>query len=134
MLIPPKLRPGVAVPPRSSRPPAIRYRIRGVILLLRVLLLCFHTAAHADTALPPVPASAAAQTASVSASTSASAFLEAVAVDYANSQLFHAVEGIAPVRQPRAERNEPAPASQAPAPATAVIRPPSGNLRRVNAQ
>lgn len=125
MLIPPQLRPGVVAPPRLSRP-SIRYRIRGVILLLRVLMLCFHTAAHAETVLP------AATNAATAAERPASSFLESVAVDYANSQIFHTVEGIAPVREPRAVRGESAPASQAPAPVP-TLRPPTGTLRRVNA-
>lgn len=123
MLIPPQLRPGVVAPPRTSHARVIRYRIRNVILLLRVLLLCFHAGAHADKALPAPPAQR-----------PTSNFLEAVAVDYANSQLFHAVEGIAPEREPRAMRPEPTPMPQAPASAAAIVTPPAGNVRRVNAQ
>lgn len=122
MLIPPQPRPGVVAPPRPGHARIFRYRLRGFILLLRVLLLCFHTGAHADKALPTAPAQ----------STTPN-FLEAVAVDYANSQLFNAVEGLAPVREPRAVRHEPFPAPQTPASATTVTAPPA-NIRRVNAQ
>ncbi|RZT39486.1 hypothetical protein [Cupriavidus agavae] len=122
MLIPPQLRPGVVAPPRPSHPPVIRYRIRGLIVLLRVLMLCFHTAALADKALPPPPASP--------------NFLDAVAADYANSQLFHAVEGIAPVRPERAtpgDRAAPAESASQATPRT-PLTPPPASLRRVNAR
>ncbi|PLP99614.1 hypothetical protein [Cupriavidus pauculus] len=123
MLIPPLLRPGVVALPRPSQARVIRYRIRGFILLLRVLLLCFHTAAHADKALP-APA----------APRPAPNFLEAVATDYANSHVFYAVEGIVPVREPRAAPAEPAPAPQTPASAAAIVSPAAANIRRVNAR
>lgn len=123
MLIPPQLRPGVVAPPRPSHARIIRYRLRGFILLLRVLLLCFQTAAHADKALPTAPAPNAAP-----------GFLEAVAVDYANSQVFNAVEGIAAVREPRAVRSGPSPAPSAPASNPSTVTPAPANIRRVNAQ
>lgn len=126
MLIPPQLRPGVAAPPRPNQARLIRYRIRGFILLLRVLLLCLHTAAHADKALP-APAAA----------RPATNFLEAAATDYANSHPFHTVEGIAPVREarePRAMPGEPVPIPPTPASAATIISPPAANIRRVNAQ
>ena len=123
MLIPPQLRPGVVAPSRPSQVRIIRYRIRGFILLLRVLLLCFHTAAHADKALP-APAEA----------RPPANFLEAVAIDYANSHLFNTVEGIAPVREPRAVPGEPAPVPQPPSSAATNGPPPAGNFRRVNAR
>jgi len=124
MLIPPQLRPGVVAPPRPSQARTIRYRIRGFVLLLRVMLLCFHTAAHADKALP-----------APTAPHPAPGFLEAVATDYANSHPFHAVEGIAPVREPRAVPAEPAPVPQTPVPAALNVSPPAAsNIRRVNAQ
>ena len=123
MLIPPQLRPGVVAPPRPSQARIIRYRIRGFILLLRVLLLCFHTAAHADKALP-----------APSAPHPTASFLEAVATDYANSHPFNTVEGIAPVREPRAVSTDPAPMPQAPASAAVNVAPPAANIRRVNAR
>lgn len=123
MLIPPRLRPGVTAPSRPGNSRIFRHRIRGFVLLLRVLLLCFNTAAHADKALPVTPTQK-----------PASNFLEAVATDYAHSQLFNTVEGIAPVREPRAVRDDSPPAPpQAPAPIN-VMTPAQGNLRRVNAQ
>jgi len=128
MLIPPQLRPGVVAPPRPQVR-LIRYRIRGFVLLLRVLTLCIHTGAHADKALPPLPAVP-----------PMPGFLEAVAADYANSQPFNAVEGFAPVREPRTVRSDLAPAPpvpptpQAPPSAAPQLATPPGNIRRVNAQ
>ncbi|KAI3590568.1 hypothetical protein D9X30_4053 [Cupriavidus sp. U2] len=122
MLIPPQLRPGVVAPPPHGQAHIIRYRIRDVILLLRVLLLCFHTAAHADKALPPP------------AAPRPTNFLEAVATDYANSHPFHTVEGIAPVREPHAVPGDPAPVPPAPASPAANVSPPATNIRRVNTQ
>jgi len=126
MKIPPQLRPGVIAPPRPGHAPAIRYRLRSWILLLRVLVLCFHTAAHAQPVSP-------ATTQVTPEQKFAPGYLEAVATGYDNGQAFNAAEGIAPVRQPRAVRTEPAPPMPAPAPA-AVMTPASGNLRRISTQ
>lgn len=124
MLIPPQLRLGAVVPPRLAHARVIRHRIRGFVLLLRVLLLCMHTAAHADKVLPASSAPSAPRT--------ASNFLEAVATDYANSQVFHAVEGIVPVRETRALPAEPSP--QTPVSSNAILPAAPANIRRVNVQ
>lgn len=124
MLIPPPLRLGVVAPRCRVPMRVIRYRIRGFVVLLRVLLLCFHAAAHADKALPPPVRPA-------------TDFLDAVALDFANSHPFHAVEGIAPVRESHAirsdARSEPTPAPAAPAPQVNTLPPAPANFRRVNA-
>ena len=114
MKIPPQLRPGVLAPPRLGPAPAIRYRLRTWILLLRVLALCFHTAAHAQPALPPAPQVRPEQK-------FASGYLEAVATGYDNGEAFNAAEGIAPVRQSRALRAEPAPVMPVPSSASMLI-------------
>jgi len=126
MKIPPQLRPGVTTPPRLGHAPAIRYRLRTWILLLRVLALCFHTAAHAQPVLPPAAQVTPEQK-------FAPGYLEAVATGYDNGQAFNAAEGIAPVRQPRAVRTEPVRATPAPGPAPAIT-PASANLRRTSTQ
>ncbi|GAA0836843.1 MAG: hypothetical protein CL858_19315 [Cupriavidus sp.] len=122
MLIPPQLRPGVVAPPCPSQTRVIRHRIRGFVLLLRVLLLCFHTAAHADKALPQPP----------DAQRPAPSFLETAATDFANSHPFHAVEGIAPLREARGMRPAPEPARPAPA-SVGAVAPVQATIRRVNA-
>ncbi|MDT6961109.1 hypothetical protein QTN24_06350 [Cupriavidus sp. SZY C1] len=124
MLIPPQPRPGAVAPRLPPEARFFRYRLRGFILLLRVLLLCWHAGAHADRPLPNPPAQPTLPN-----------FLEATAVDYAHSQLFNTVEGIAPVREPRSARPEPSPgpAPSSPAAGAPMLAPPSGNLRRVNA-
>ncbi|WP_137928529.1 hypothetical protein [Cupriavidus sp. 2SB] len=125
MLIPPQLRPGVVAPPRPHHPPVIRYRIRGIVLLLRLLMLCLHAAALADSVLPPP-------------SVQRPGFLEDTAAHYAHSDIFNAVEGIAPVRPGRMERSEPSaaqpvrPASPTPPTAT-TLAPAPANVRRVKA-
>jgi len=126
MKIPPQLRPGVIAPPRLGHAPTIRYRLRTWILLLRVLALCFNTAAHAQPVSPPAAQVTPEQK-------FAPGYLEAVATGYDNGQAFNAAEGIAPVRQPRTVRTEPAPAAPAPSP-TPTTSPAPGNLRRISTQ
>ena len=126
MKIPPQLRPGVLAPPRLGPAPVFRYRLRTWILLLRVLALCFHTAAHAQPALPPA-------TRVTPEQKFAPGYLEAVATGYDNGQAIITAEGIAPVRPPRALRSDPAPAMPAPRPAP-VATPASANLRRISTQ
>ena len=128
MLIPPQSRLGVVAPPFPHQARVIRSRIRGFILLLRVLLLCFHTAAHADKVLP-----------APTEPRNAPGFLESVAIDYAHSHPFNAVEGIAPVREPHATAAagsgpEPTPLPPAPASAAVNVTPPAANFRRGNAR
>ncbi len=126
MKIPPQLRHGVPAPPRLSLGPNIRYRLRAWILLLRVLALCIHTAAHAQPALPPAPQVTPEQK-------FAPGYLEAVATGYDNGQAINAAEGIAPLRQPRAAVTEPAPPTPAPGPTSPVTAMP-GHLRRISTQ
>ncbi|MGO4762842.1 hypothetical protein AB4120_09880 [Cupriavidus sp. 2KB_3] len=136
MKIPPPLRPADAAPLYQPRPltprtpPAVLYRMRGGILLLRVLALCAHTAVYAQPALAPATAVTPEQKFSPG-------YLEAVSTGYENGQALGAVEGIAPVRAPRAERTDPAPAApatpSAPMSPGAVLAHPPGSLRRVTA-
>lgn len=142
MKIPPQLRPTDPTPLYQPRPLgplgplgpltplAVLYRMRGGILLLRVLALCAHTAVYAQPALAPAPAVTPEQKFSPG-------YLEAVSTGYENGQALGAVEGIAPLRPPRAERPDPTPAAPA-APAApmipaAVLAHPPGSLRRVTA-
>lgn len=133
MKIPPPLRPADAAPLHQPRPLtpltplAVLYRMRGGILLLRVLALCAHTAVYAQPALAPATAVTPEQKFSPG-------YLEAVSTGYENGQALGAVEGIAPVRPPRAERTDPAPATpSAPMIPGAVLAHPPGSLRRVTA-
>ncbi|CAG2135192.1 hypothetical protein LMG19282_01043 [Cupriavidus campinensis] len=134
MKIPPQLRPTDAAPLHQPRPLspltplAVLYRMRGGILLLRVLALCAHTAVYAQPALAP---------AVTPEQKFSPGYLEAVSTGYENGQALGAVEGIAPVRPPRAERTDPAPAApatpSAPRIPAAVLAHPPGSLRRVTA-
>ncbi|MGO4280756.1 hypothetical protein [Cupriavidus sp. RAF20_2] len=133
MKIPPQLRPTDAAPLHQPRPLspltplALLYRMRGGILLLRVLALCAHTAVYAQPALAPAPAVTPEQKFSPG-------YLEAVSTGYENGQALGAVEGIAPVRATRTERTDPAPAAPStPMIPAAVLAHPPGSLRRVTA-
>lgn len=133
MKIPPQLRPTDAAPLHQPRPLsplaplALLYRMRGGILLLRVLALCAHTAVYAQPAPAPAPAVTPEQKFSPG-------YLEAVSTGYENGQALGAVEGIAPVRATRTERTDPAPAAPStPMIPAAVLAHPPGSLRRVTA-
>lgn len=132
MQIPPQIRPTDAAPfapalPRPASPIALLYKMRGGIMLLRVLALCAHTAAYAQPATSLVTPE----------QKFSPGYLEAVSSGYENGQPAAPVEGLAPVRPTRAERAESAPAAPAaPAPATrpsSILAHPPGSLRRVTA-
>ncbi|WP_454752740.1 hypothetical protein [Cupriavidus necator] len=90
----------------ALRPHPKLHRTRRAMVLLRVLGLCLNSVACAKAEAPQ--AAAPAVQAVTPEQKFAPGYLEAVATGYDNGVALQAPEGVAPLRQPREARSEPA--------------------------